>query len=124
MVSSTMTPREFIERYYVQLQDDRAALTAYYTDASVLIAKGKENRGLAAIGKHLANLPKLGIEPEVISEQRTPFGAELIVITGRLRHEDQRAVPFTETFLVTLPETGGDTGDTVVHNQTFFFIAG
>jgi hypothetical protein len=115
-----MTPRDFIDRYYAELQDDRKALTAYYTADSVLIAKGRENRGVEAISTHLANLPELGIEPQVITEQQTPYGPHLIVISGRLRHkdDDQHSIPYTEAFLVTLPDT--DT-HIVVHNQAFFF---
>ncbi|MBB6551264.1 hypothetical protein [Nonomuraea rubra] len=98
----------------------RKALTAYYTADSVLIAKGRENRGREAIATHLANLPSLTLEPQVCSEQQTPYGPQLIVSVGHLRHEgDQETIPFTETFLVTLSDE-----DTVIHNQAFFFVTG
>ncbi|KAG5443400.1 Nuclear transport factor 2 [Clonorchis sinensis] len=94
--------KQFAAQYYQTLQTSRPAIRNFYHEQARMIYEGDEVVGRENIAQKLQNIKCNTLQFALSSVDAQPCGnAILILVCGQLQSDEDRPLPFSETFLLT-----------------------
>mmetsp|Transcript_31858 Transcript_31858/g.28895 ORF Transcript_31858/g.28895 Transcript_31858/m.28895 type:complete len:132 (+) Transcript_31858:33-428(+) len=102
--------RQFVEAYYTTLQNNKEEMIQFYTEDSIMSSEGNHQKGTKEIQDRLDGLSFKKINHEVVSMDAHPSPIEnglLIMITGKMKMDDDPPFKFAQTFHLVPNNNGG-----------------
>ncbi|KAI1387906.1 nuclear transport factor 2 [Hypoxylon trugodes] len=119
--------KSFVEFYYNQFDQNRAALAPLYRDGSMLTFESNSFQGTVSIIEKLQGLPFQQIKHQVDTMDSQP-GVDpshiMVLVTGQLLvDEEQQPMRYTQSFYL-VPENINGQLQYYVHNDIFKLVYG
>ncbi|CAK8685071.1 unnamed protein product [Clavelina lepadiformis] len=94
--------KAFVQHYYTTMASNREGLMGLYGDESVLTLETSECRGRNQIMEKILALTYQKIQHDItsIDHQMISSDSVLVVVTGRLKTDDDPPNSFTQTFVL------------------------
>ncbi|GKT21510.1 Nuclear transport factor 2 [Aduncisulcus paluster] len=110
---------QFCEYYYTNFARDRSRLESLYVDQSMLTFQGTSFKGRSAIKEKMVEGIRFGtVKHENMNFEFQPFleSGILVLVTGAMSTDGDRALPFSEAFTLAKKD-----GRYIIVNQIFRF---
>lgn len=120
--------QQFVNSYYEIFDSNRAGLTAFYRDTSMLTFEGQISKGVASIAETLVTgLPFQKVEHRISTIDSLPSphpqqGGVVVVVTGSLMADDaQQPMNYVQFFQLAQDQDGGNY---FIQNDIFRLLQG